>query len=86
METVDKFLTRMYHNHSDFVFCDRARVRAQLPDARIDRMISGASVRRRRQGGRGRFCRLAAESVGESNSTTDNRPQRKRTDNGEETS
>jgi kynurenine formamidase len=77
METVDKFLTKMYHNHSDFVFCDRARVRAQSPDARIDRMISGASVRRRRQGGRGRFCRLAAESVGESSSTTDDQPQRK---------
>jgi hypothetical protein len=36
METVDKFPTRMYQTHSDFVFYGHARVRAQLPDARID--------------------------------------------------
>jgi len=83
---VDKFLTKMYHTCSDFVFYGHARVRAQLPDARIDRMISRRIGTSPPTGRQAPVLPLAAESVGESTSTTDDQPRRKRTDNGEETS
>jgi hypothetical protein len=36
MEPVDKFLTKMYHTNSHFVFTVTRDFRAQLPDAGVD--------------------------------------------------
>ena len=49
METVEKFLTKMYRTNPDFVFTRDARFRAQLPDAGADPAgrYSGASLRGR---------------------------------------